>query len=320
MSTKGGTHDPGLTALIPSHTIATFPTGTFLENLAVRPNGTLLLSSMNTGEIFFLDPHHASPQSTVLLLHSFNAASSQEPVSTSESAYGNSYTAEALVEDPNTPDVFYTFSGIHTRPNTWSIFSLDLRNFSPSDPTRITVTKVAPVPTATWLNGGTMLPSGILLIAESNQGQILSYNLNTRTLGVWLDHDLLGRVTGRPEWPGVNGLQYFRGSVFATVSDRAILVKMAVTPDGAYEEGSLEVVAEDITGDDLAFDERGNVYVATNPAQSVMKLSGIGGGKLGLRETVIGGEGVAETAGPTAVAFGRGVDAESIYVTTTGGL
>lgn len=321
MAAEPGVHDPGATALIPFTTIATFPIGTFLENIAVRSNSSLLISSMISGEIFYLDPNATDPQSTLLTLHSFNSSNLQS--SSEETAYGTNNVAEALVEDPNTPDIFYTFSGIHGKAGTWSIFRLDLRTFNPSSHPQIEVKKLADVPHALWLNGGTMLPSGILLIAESRLGQVVAYNLSTNTISIWLEHPLLGKVTALPEWPAINGIQYFRGSVFATSSDRAIVLRMDADPlTGAYIHDSIKVVAENLTGDDLAFDQQGNAYIATNPAQSVMKVSGLGAGaKTGEKVTIIGGEGIKETAGPTAVAFGRGEgDRRSVYVTTTGGI
>jgi hypothetical protein len=89
-------------------------------------------------------------------------------------------------------------------------------------------------------------------------------------------------------------------------------------------DGSLVVLVENLSGDDLAFDGEGNAYVATNPYQSVLKLPGIGlrGNSVSTeRVRILRGLNVAEAAGPTAVAFGRGgADNRSIYVTTTGGL
>lgn len=274
---------------------------------------------MTSGEIFFLGPHAPNPQSSILKLHDFNDDHISDPQE-ENGAYGAKRNAEALVEDPNTEDVFYTFSGIHGKAGTWGVYRLDLRGFSESNP-QIEVKKVADVPHATWLNGGTMLPNGTLLMAESAQGQLISYDLSTSAVSIWLQDPLLGKLTSREAWPAINGVQFFRDSVYATVSDRGIVVKMDVTEEGKYKEGSMSVVAEDITGDDLAFDVEGNAYVATNPAQSVMRLSGAGVGVKGEKATILGGEGIAETAGPTAVAFGRtDGDRGSIYVTTTGGI
>lgn len=62
----------------------------------------------------------------------------------------------------------------------------------------------------------------------------------------------------------------------------------------------------------------------TNPQQTVLKFPALGltdAKMVAERFVVVGGLEAAETAGPTAVAFGRtGKDAKSIYVVTTGGL
>jgi hypothetical protein len=83
-------------------------------------------------------------------------------------------------------------------------------------------------------------------------------------------------------------------------------------------------MAQGIAGDDLAFDEKGNAYVTTNPQQTVLRFPGIGREDAALavdRFMVVGSWESAETAGPTAAAFGRTEkDNTCLYVTTTGGL
>lgn len=44
-------HIDGTPSQLPYTTVATFPTGTFLENIAVRSNGHLLVSDMVSGTI-----------------------------------------------------------------------------------------------------------------------------------------------------------------------------------------------------------------------------------------------------------------------------
>ena len=335
-STTIPVHNHGTISHLPHTAIATFPVGTFLENIAVRKNGTVLVSSMLAGEVYYLDPNAVDPQSTVQLIHSFN--SDTEVVAdteATESEYGSKFVAEALVEDPHIPDLFYTFSGIHGSAGTWAVWSLDLRSFLPSAKNVRNykpVKKIANVPGALWLNGGTVIPvdSPVLMMAESIQGKLMSCDLRTGRISVWLSDPLLGKATKRPQWPGVNGVQYFRGQVFMTNSDRGIVLRATVDGNtGVYVDGSLVVVDESLTGDDLCFDKRGNAYVATNPVQTVVKLPGIGtsdarneeGQKNEDRMTILGGADIAETAGPTAVAFGRTVkDENCIYAVTTGGI
>jgi hypothetical protein len=74
----------------------------------------------------------------------------------------------------------------------------------------------------------------------------------------------------------------------------------------------------------LRLDGKGNVYVATNPQQTVLRFPGIGlkdAALAGDRFMVVGSCESAETAGPTAAAFGwTEKDNTCLYVTTTGGL
>jgi hypothetical protein len=190
-------HNSGTFSHLPFKTIATFPAGSFLENLAVRHNGTLLISNMTAGEIYHLDPHASAPQSTIQIIHSFNTDSN----TLETSGYGSGYVAEAIVEDLSTPDVFYTMSGKHGVQGTWAVYMLDLRglDLSKSGRGEVKVHKIAEVPEAQWLNGATFLPShNILLMAESLQGKLIACDVVKGEVETWLDHELLGKVTTRP--------------------------------------------------------------------------------------------------------------------------
>lgn len=319
-------HIDGTPAQLNTETIATFPVGTFLENVAVRENGTLLVSSMLAGEIFFVDPNADDPQSTVQKIHTFVSENPLESTDAEEEAggYGNGMQGEAIVEDLRTKDIFYTFSGTHGQAKTWAVFRLDLRKFDNEG--TVKVDRMAEIPWALWLNGATWLPeASTLIMAESLQGQLISCDVDTGHVEVWLEHPLLGKMTDRLPWPGVNGVQYHDGHVFATSSDRAILLRCQVhRSTGAYVEESMTLLAEGVAGDDLAFDIEGNAFVATNPCQTVLKFPGAGLKDAGIaseRLIIAGSLETAETAGPTAVAFGRTAkDDKSLYVVTTGGL
>jgi hypothetical protein len=298
-------------------TIATFPAGSFLENLAVRHDGSVLVSDMLTGSIWYVDPgKEREAQNTVELVHKFelevpsqsgwearDAASNDEEGG--HGSYASTPAAEAIVRGPvangtseTFSDVFYVTSGIHGKQGTWWIYEVDMRPFRPkaqsldraSDtaiPGTVTgkakVTRLAPIPTATWLNGGTSIAhprNPLILMAESYQGRIYSYNIATQKVDIWLDHDLLAKITTRPPWPGLNGLQEHDGWVYFTNSDRAILGRVEVRDSGNHENGpapgKIEVLATGCGGDDLCFDRQGNIYVATNPANTVLRFPGIG--------------------------------------------
>ncbi len=60
--------------------------------------------------------------------------------------------AEAIIESPTEEDVFYVASGMHGKAGTWHIYSVDMRRSPPK------VSRLAPIPPAAWLNGGTSVP------------------------------------------------------------------------------------------------------------------------------------------------------------------
>jgi hypothetical protein len=104
-------HIAGTPAHLPFRTIATFPVGTFLENIAVRSNGSLLMSDMIGGEIHYLDPNTPDPQATIKKVHAFLPETTNVAPDEHAGDYGSGMTGEAIVEDTRTTDVFYTFSG-----------------------------------------------------------------------------------------------------------------------------------------------------------------------------------------------------------------
>ncbi|KAK5045222.1 hypothetical protein LTR84_009555 [Exophiala bonariae] len=316
-------HIVGKAAQRPWKSIATFPVGTFLENLAVRANGSLLVASMLAGEIYFLDPHATDVQSTICRLHQFVpenvAQDNPEP-----GAWGGGMMCAAIVEDTRTEDVFYALSGIHGQAGSWGVYKLDLRFFDSDGTTK--VQKHATVPWALWLNGAAFIPgTSKLVMAESLGGRLSSLDVDTGDVEIWLDNNLLDKLTDRAEWPAANGLKFNGENVYVTNSDRGLLLRARFDGiTGKCIGDKVTVMAEGCAGDDLAFDIEGNVYVATNPNQTVLKFFGVrapGAERVEDRFIVAGGFECTETAGPTAVAFGRtSGDEQSLYVVTTGGL
>lgn len=318
-------------------TVATFPAGSFLENLAVRADGTVLVADMLSGCVWYVDPLSDKPQESVRLVHQFQLENQpehqnlkEEPQSgghvvgqthsksESESEgeghghghghamYASTPAAEAIIRGPSADsDVFYIASGIHGRAGTWWLYELDMNSFSPSRSSSGTttthstngaakITPLAPIPEAKWLNGGTAIPSPtnpLILLAESFQGRIYAYDIARREVSVWLEHALLGKVTSRPPWPGLNGIQFHQDStgeaqrqkwVYFTNSDRAIFGRVRIQQQGdkaiavpdATDSGdtAVEILATSCAGDDFCLNAQGHAYVSTNPMNTVLKL------------------------------------------------
>lgn len=268
-------HIKGKPAQRPWHSIATFPVGTFLENLAARANGSLLVASMLAGEIYTLDPNAADVQSTMRRLHTFVSENAAED-SLEPGASGGGMMCAAIVEDTKTQDIFYALSGIHGQVGSWGVHELDLRFYDRDGVAK--VQKKATIPWAVWLNGAAFIPkTSKLVMAESLGGRLSSLDVDTGDVEVWLENNLLDKVTDRVEWPAANGLKFYGNNVYVTNSDRGLLLRASIDEtSGKCNSRTVAVIAEGCAGDDFAFDIEGNVYLATNPKQTVLKFFGVG--------------------------------------------
>jgi sugar lactone lactonase YvrE len=166
------------------------------------------------------------------------------------------------------------------------------------------------IPDALFLNGAALHPDGRLLIADSIRGCVYAVDLGARRAQVWLtDERLTSRRAGAP---GVNGIKVFAGEVYLSVTDRNLLLRAAITGDGTC--GPLRDWAERLRADDFALTNDGTAYVATHPANSVLRLDPDG------RRVTLAGPGDG-AVGTTAVAVAPASREPGIvYVTTNGGM
>jgi sugar lactone lactonase YvrE len=165
---------------------------------------------------------------------------------------------------------------------------------------------------AVFPNGWAHLQGNRFLLADSFKGVIWEVDVAKKTARVWLANELLGRPDPKAEIPGVNGLKFFGGALYASNGQQRLIVRIPVSRDG--QPKTPEVFVKDLYLDDFAFDIKGNLYGATHMFNSVVKVSPEG--------AVITLAGLSEgLAGSTAVAFGRGDnDRQAIFVTTNGGM
>eukprot|EP01037_Dinobryon_pediforme_P005515 gene5515-5569_t len=270
-------HDGGALQAAETTLIASWPPGTFVENLAISAKGDIFATIHNASQIVRI-----TPSGDVSPFASF-------PVPVAGLAFDDDGTLWASGGTPGSAP-----------GSIWKIL--------PDG----TVSPWCEIPHAIFLNGMTLHPDGShLLVAESLRGQILEIDLKTPAHSVWLEHECLApRTMGQT--PGANGIKVLGGYAYVSVTERDIIVRTDIMADG--RPGSIELVAEHIRADDFAPGQDHALYIATHPANSLVRLAVNG------RRTTLAGpdEGMA---GATAVAFGRTAsDSDCVYVTTTGGL
>ena len=172
-------------------TIAYFPEHFFLENLAVRADGSILITVLKHKQLWYVPAPQADLPVDPVAVHTFDALTM------------------GIVEAG--PDVFYVC--------TWgpaTVERIDLRDWGPGAPVTATRVLTFDEPGAV-LNGCCLIAPRIMLIADSLAGLIWRVDLSedglTATKRVWLQHESMAFLPDNPlnpGWakPGVNGVRY----------------------------------------------------------------------------------------------------------------
>ncbi len=270
-------HDGGYWAPVASEVVASWSRGHFAENLAVDPAGAVYVSLHSHSRIDRFDPRTRQVEEFARL---------------TAPAAGLAFDAAGLL--------WVTGGVVGQVPGyIWRIHS--------GQPAELWVE----VPDAVFMNGCTPhLDGRTLLVCESVTGRILAIDQKEKRWGVWLQDDRLRPRSAQT--PGANGIKLHDGWAWISITDQDRLVRSKIAADGSA--GPLEAVAEKLRADDFAFGESGAAYIATHPAQTVLRLH-----PDGKRETIAGP--LEGAVGSAACAFGRRAeDCKSLYVATTGGL
>jgi sugar lactone lactonase YvrE len=273
-------HDGGDLAYAAARVLATWPAGSFVENIAIDAAGTIFVTLHTDRAVMRVDPVTGAVAPF---------ARFETPVA------GLAFAADgSLIVSGGTPG---QCPGV-----IWRV--------APDG----SVAHVADLPEAAFLNGVTPLGDRFL-VADSLGGVIYAVRPGSPgargdgRVTTWLADSRLAPGDGGGT-PGANGIKIFGGHAYISVTARDTIYR---APVHAGEAGALAVHAERLRADDFAIDMAGALYIATHPARSLVRLA-----PDGRRTTLAGAE--HGMVGATAVAFGRtAADREAVYVTTTGG-
>jgi hypothetical protein len=288
------------------HTIYEGAVPTWHENLAVRSNGQLLVTRLDTPILEQIDP---------------TGKLAPAIVNTFPSTY-----AGCLGITETTPDVFYVvaaapFDGnfVKTSGNS-SVFKVDMTKFAVNSAGVVTknatITKVTDLPTAGFLNGMTTIDAaaGLLYIADSYNGWIYRLNVHTGVYSIMINDAKMKYLPGSITNLGINGVKIRGPYLYWSNSGNPIFTRIPINKVGAAI-GPSEVVASVRQVDDFVFRADGTAWMAQNQIQS---LSVIENGQATL---VAGNNYSTILAGVTAGQFGRTSATRNIlYLTTNGGM
>ena len=167
-------------------TVFQFPSGSFAENLAVRPNGRILVTLMTTAELWEVDP--ATKNGSRVFKFPLSSASG---------------IAEYA------PDKFAVLVGGSGPAGGYGVWKVDMTVNPPSIASFMNGTR--------WgiVNGMTTLSSDTILVGDAGKGAIYSVNMTSGVSATVInDADALGAPPGAAFAFGVDGIRYFNGSLF----------------------------------------------------------------------------------------------------------
>ncbi|KAK4244036.1 hypothetical protein C7999DRAFT_35627 [Corynascus novoguineensis] len=206
-----------------------------VENVAVRSNGQILATNMNSANLYAIDPV-AKTSKTALAI---------------SGARGLSGIGEYA------PDVFAVIGGK-------GVYSVD---FS-AEPPRSSL--IATLNEANNLNGLAVLSETAVLVADAGRGLVYRLDVTTGEYAVVLQDATMAPSGGIPF--GIDGIKYRDGVVWYTNIFKNSFHRVAVDPETAKATGAYETLWTNLMGDDLCFGPNGFIYVATNGGNSLVEV------------------------------------------------
>jgi sugar lactone lactonase YvrE len=255
-------------------TVASFDPAKFEipENITIDRDGNLYVSLIVSNEVRKITPDGV--QSTYA---TFNGAP-------------GSLTAGLVIND-DTGDLYVAYDAAGTNSVVYVIH--------PDQSQAV----IATFPAGAGLNGMTPDSSGNLYLADAFLGVIWKVSSAGGVPQVWLDL----HAPGTMQLPGPNGIKFdaLQRNLYVSVSYQGTIYRIPVNQGNP---GTPVVFANNLTPDDFAFDYLGNLYVATEPSMSVVRVR-----PDGTQETLASAaDGLQNT---TAVRFGRrGASILDLYI------
>ena len=284
-----------------------FPVGSWCENLALTPDGKLLVTRLDMPELFLIDPSQPSSSNAELLATIPGAAMLTGITSVCSKVYVFAVSTVPLAK---------VMTNSVSPAGSWSIWRADLTQSTPS------ISKIADIPQAVSINGVTLLSSlaGTILLADASAGVVWRFNTLTGALHVAINDTALAAPSGSSGAIsiGVNGIRVSDDYLYYTNTGRKDFGRVPIDPllTGAALS-SFSVLASNIGVDDFTLRE-GTAYIASGPTNEITKVDLATGDKVTL---FAGNPKSTEVEGATSARFGvTSATKDTLYVTTNGGL
>lgn len=268
-----------------------------IENILTRPNGHLLLTTLNSGDLYTIDPFVKSPQPQV--------------VATLPGATG--LCGLAIVDAR--ANIYAVGGGEHISfgftPGTVATWIVQIAENDKG-------VVLARIPVHATLGGMASIPAKphIVLGFDAKGGRVMRINTQTRHVDVAFEDP---SMAPSPIFPvGVNGARIRDDFIYFTNSGQGTFARVPIDHDG-NKIGNVEVIATlphpparvDNAYDDFTFDHPGNAYVSLH-SSSYVKITPKGDQTVFLNESGYS-PGLIE---PTSAALS--LDGKILYLCTAG--
>lgn len=287
-------------ALDPTRLVYEFPNNTWVENLAVRPNGSLLLTIITSPDLYLINPLDLDPKPQ--LIHHFSSST---------------WLTGITETDPNTYYVIganATFQTLSPTPGSNFVYRVHFPlHFSPPE-----ISVAAAVKNAIFLNGLITLNPTTLLASDSTLGAVWAIDITTGVSRIVIQDPLMAPTPALPQL-GINGIRLFSNhTLYFANSAQTLLGTIPINLDGTAA-GPAKKIASALKGtffDDFALNRYGDAFLSTAAGDTIAEVR-----RDGTIEIIAGVVNTTGIAQPKSAQFGRTKDDRDVlYVTTSGGL
>ncbi|KAE8162270.1 hypothetical protein BDV40DRAFT_312547 [Aspergillus tamarii] len=270
------------TSLLPRlRDVYQFPNGTWLENIAVRSNGNVLVTAFNKAQLWEINPFNETISRHARVIHQFQ--------------YPGTLTGVTEIDQ----DVFVAIASN-------SLWKVDLRMTEPVVKS-INIT----IPAGT-LNGMAALNDSSLAISDSSLGLIWRVDIERATYGIMIRDNTTATSTALGPSLGVNGIRVLDGYLYYVNSPQRSLYRVRLDGSGRTI-AQPETIAQGVLADDFAVTSSG-AYLAGLTDNVITKVS-----PNGKAHVVAGGKNSTVVMTATSAAVGRTTrDGNVLYITTGG--
>ncbi|KAG9231347.1 hypothetical protein BJ875DRAFT_469758 [Amylocarpus encephaloides] len=276
-----------------------FPKGSEIENMALRPCGSVLANVYTTPTIFEVP---VIPNAKPKLIYTFQNAKGVSSI-----AYSS------------TPDEYFVVTGnfsfqtFSPTPNSYAIHRLSFDKHTDKPTSR----KLAQLDAIAQPNGITHVPNTpYVLIADCRAGFVFRFNPKTLELTKYFDHPLLKPV-GDIVLFGVNGIKLSRGYLYFSNTNQQLVARIKASGKEASLVGNPEVVATGLPVDDFIVDNHnGDLYLTANGDSNTLSVVNK---DTGLTPRILyGGLNSTDLLFPTAAIWAKRAEGQLLIVSNSG--